>query len=378
VIVPNAETSVEGRPEEVGVSSEKLARALSLLDGWVEQGRAPGVAAVVVRRDVVIARRFRGRADWNGEDRPVTPGTIFALPAVTKAVTATAFMLLVEAGEVLLDDPVVQFVPEFGKLGKEQVRVRHLLSHTSGLPDMLPNNEALRKAHSNVHAFVRATYRQELAFAPGTRSAYSSAGYLMLAEIAERVAKQPFAEYVGQRVLNPLGTETLGFRPAVELYPRISRLRLAEGRAQPNWDNNSPYWRQLGAPWGGLFGTADDVARFGQGFLAALRGESGAVLGPAAARLMVQSHTRGIPSESGAPEAWGFGWAFPAGQRSHWLGDLASPEAFGDAGAYGTMLWIDPPRQLVCVIVSSQLTNFSAESRRYACFSNALQAAVTG
>jgi len=386
--MPDAESGVESRPEEVGVSSERLARALAILDGWVEQGKVPGVAAVAVRRGVVVARHLRGWAAADAkhdEPRPITQETIFPLASVTKPITTTAFMLLVEAGEVTLDDPVVHFVPEFGKLGKEQVRVRHLLTHTSGLPDMLPNNEALRKAHSNIHAFVRSAYRQELAFTPGTRVSYSSTALLMLAEIVERVTKQAFADFVAERVLRPLGLQAMGFRPPETLYPRIARLRLPEGRAATDWDNNSPYWRQLGAPWGGLFASVDDVAGFGQSFLAALD-PAGAGTQPtprlpisqATARLMVQNHTKGIPSESGAPEAWGFGWALPAVQRDHWAGDLASPETFGHIGASGTMLWIDPVRGLVCVVLTNQITNWSAEYRRFACFSNALQAAVTG
>jgi CubicO group peptidase (beta-lactamase class C family) len=93
---------------------------------------------------------------------------------------------------------------------------------------------------------------------------------------------------------------------------------------------------------------------------------------------MVQSHTRGLPGDAGVPEAWGLGWALPAGQRTPWAGDLASPETFGHIGASGTMLWIDPVRELVCVVLTNQSTNWSAEYRRFACYSNALQAAVVG
>ena len=386
--MPNVETSVQRRPEEVGVSSARLSRALALLDAWVEQGRVPGAAAVVLRRGAVVARHFRGWAVWDsadGELQPITQDTIFPLASVTKPISATAFMLLVEAGEVILDDPVVRFLPEFGKLGKEQVRVRHLLTHTSGLPDMLPNNESLRKAHSGLQAFVRSAFRQELAFTPGSRVSYSSTGILVLAEIAERLTRQSFADFMADRIFRPIGLRSMGLRPSTALYPRIARLRLPEGRTPTDWDNNSHYWRQLGAPWGGLFATADEVARFGQLFLEAC-GSAGAtwqagpglVLSPASARLMVQDHTRGIPSVSGVAESWGLGWALRAGPSGAWAGDLASPQAFGHIGASGTMLWVDPMHELVCVVLTNQITNWSTEYRRFAAFSNALQAAVVG
>lgn len=371
---------MERRPEEAGISSEGLARALALLDSWVEQGQVPGVAAVVVRRGVVAARHFRGLAAWDAEPRPVTAETVFPLAALTKPVTATAVMLLVEAGEVILDDPVARFVPEFGKLGKEQVRVRHLLTHTSGLPDMLPNNESLRKAHSPLAAFVRSACRLDLAFTPGTRVAYSSTAFLLLAEIVERVAKRSFVDFAAERIFRPLEMGSTGFRPDEAVYPRITRLRLSPNRRPTDWDNNSTYWRQLGAPWGGLFSTADDTARFGQSILAALRrcGPGGPVpiLSPATVRLMVQDQTRGIATESGVPEAWGLAWSLPSRQGLRWAGDLASPEAFGQVGAYGAVIWIDPPRDLVCVVLGNQLTNWSTEYRRFACFANALQAAI--
>ena len=384
----NAEASVERRPEEVGVSSARLARALAILDGWVDQDVVPGVAAVALRRGVVVARHFRGWAapeSGSGEARPIGPETIFPLSSATVPISATAFLTFVEAGEVLLDDPVARFVPEFGRLGKDQIRIRHLLGHTSGLPDMLPNNESLRKSHSGLPAFVRAAYRQEVGFTPGTQVSYSSTGILMLAEVAERIAKQPFADLLSERVSRPLGLRTAGLRPPEPTYGRIARLRLPEGRSSTDWDNNSPYWRRLAAPWGGAFATADDVARFGQFFLEACgfagatwQAGPGLVLSPATARLMVQNHTRGLAVVGGLPDSWGLGWALPGARTSGWAGNLGSSDTFGIVGASGAMAWVDPARELVCVVLTNRITSWPIEYRRFALFSNALQAAVVG
>ena len=364
--------------ESVGVSSERLDRALGILDGWVTQGRNPGVAAVVIRRGRVVARYFRGLAAPGDASRPLNAETVFPLSSLAKPVTALALLTLVESGDVMLDDPVSLHVPEFGKGGKEAMRVRHLLTHTSGLPDMPSNNEALRKAHSGLPSFVRAMVRADLAFAPGTRVAYSSMGTLMAGTIVERVSKQSLVDYAAERVFRPLGLTQSWLRPPESVYPRIAVLRLPEGRKPASWDNNSPYWRQLGAPWGGLFATADDLARLIGHVLALVTGAAteSPVVGPLTARLMIQNQTRGIPSLAGGNESWGLGWAIPAGLPFRMAGDLCSPETFGHHGASGSLVWADPARDLACVVVSNQVTHWGAEGRRHGAFSNAVLASV--
>jgi CubicO group peptidase (beta-lactamase class C family) len=363
-----------------GVSPTRLARALSRLDAWVAEDRSPGVAAVVVRRGEVVGRHFVGTADPGGESaRDVSARTVFPLGSIAKPVTAVVFMRLVETGEVLLDDPVARFVPEFGRAGKESIRVRHLLSHTSGLPDSLPNNESLRKRREALPSFVRSACRLEPSFVPGTRVLYSNPGILVLAEVVERVYGQPFAEVAEQTVFRPFGLSCTSYRPPPDSYPEIARLRLPRGRKPTSWDSNSAYWRQLGSAWGGLFSTADDLARFGQLFLDALDGRTGGnaepLVSPAAARAMTHRQTEGIETASGDPEAWGFGWALPGHHAANWVGDLASPSTFGHIGGSGT-LWVDPAAELVCVILTSDTIDWTAEYRRFAAFGNALLGAV--
>jgi CubicO group peptidase (beta-lactamase class C family) len=365
--------------EEVGVAPERLARALALLDDWVIQGKVPGVAAVVIRRGRLIARHFRGLAAPGDVHRPICADTIFPLASISKPVVALAFMMLVESGDVVLDDPVSTYIPEFGKGGKESMRVRHLLTHSSGLPDMPANNEALRKAHSGLPSFVRAVAKADLAYTPGTRVVYSSMAFLILGEILERVTGKSVTAFVAERVLAPLGLASTCFRPDEALYPRIAELRLLGGRKATNWDNNSAYWRQLGAPWGGLYATADDLARlatFVLGVLGGTRVDAPAIVCPATLRLMATTHTRGVASVTNVQETWGLGWAMPAGWTSRWAGDLCSPETFGHHGAMGSLLWMDPARDLACAVLTNQVTHFSTDWRRFGAFSNALQASV--
>ena len=379
-------TDLPATHQAAGVSPARLARALSRLDAWVADGRSPGVAAVVARHGQVVGRHFAGLADPVGDSaRKVGARTVFPLGSISKPVTAVAFMRLVEAGEVLLDDPVARFVPEFGRLGKESIKVRHLLNHTSGLPDSLPNNESLRKRREGLPAYVRSACRLELSFVPGTRVLYSNPGILVLGEVVERVHGQPFAEVAEQTIFRPSGLTSMSYRPSADLYPEIARLRLPEGRKPSSWDANSPYWRQLGSAWGGLYSTADDLAGFGQLFLDALlgrlalapEGTGEPLLSQGAARAMARSQTEGIKTASGDPEAWGFGWALPGHHAASWVGDLSSLATFGHIGASGA-LWVDPAAELVCVILTSDTTNWTTEYRRFAAFANAVQGAVTG
>jgi CubicO group peptidase (beta-lactamase class C family) len=190
---------------------------------------------------------------------------------------------------------------------------------------------------------------------------------------------QPFAEVAAQTLFRPNGLDSMSFRPSPASYPFIARLRLPEGRRATTWDNNSPYWRQLGASWGGLFSSAEDLAAFGLLFLDALLGRGGddPMVSPMAARAMASSQTDGLKTTSGETEAWGFGWALPARQATSWVGDLSSAATFGQIGSSGA-LWIDPTAELVSVVLTSQTTDWTSEYRRFAAYANALQGALTG
>ena len=109
-----------------------------------------------------------GRKTIQG-DSPVRPDTMFLVASVTKPVTSTAAMMLVERGHIRLDDPVCSIVPEFGDGGpRDKILVRHLLSHTSGLPDQLPENRELRSRHATLDDFLKKIYRTPILFEPGT------------------------------------------------------------------------------------------------------------------------------------------------------------------------------------------------------------------
>src|SRR5207245_5719882 len=128
---------------------------------------------------------------------PMRPGAQFLVAFITKPVIYLGAMLLVERGQLNLSDRVTRYLPEFATHGKEEILVVHLFTHTSGLPDMLPNNAELRRQHVPLQRFLDAAVRDTtLAFRPGTQLRYQSMGTAVVAEIVQRLSGRPIAEFL--------------------------------------------------------------------------------------------------------------------------------------------------------------------------------------
>src|SRR5262249_22302467 len=156
----------------------RLKRAHDLLRQWTADGKVLGAGLCVGRRGRVVEPAFFGKHAPEPGAPALRHDALFLVASITKPVTATAVMLLVERGEPAREDRVVPILPAFKGRGKADVQVRHLLTHTSGLPDMVKDNEALRKPHKPLSAFVEAACKEPLLFPPGTRVSYQSAGIL--------------------------------------------------------------------------------------------------------------------------------------------------------------------------------------------------------
>ena len=189
--------------------------------------------------------------------------------------TAAALMTLYDRGRFRLDDPVRKFIPEFTGAARDRITVRHLLTHVSGLPDQLPENAALRRRHAPLSEFVAGAVRTPLLFEPGSRYGYSSMAILLAAEIARRISGTEFPAFIEQAVFRPLKMEHSAL--GLGRFPLEATMRCQAEDAAPEsgagdpaareWDWNSPYWRRLGSPWGGVHASAPDVARFLAEFL---------------------------------------------------------------------------------------------------------------
>jgi CubicO group peptidase (beta-lactamase class C family) len=292
----------------------------------------------VVQRDEVFTRHF-GKA--------ASPDAMFLLGSVSKPINVTAVMTLFDKGKFQLDDHVKKYLPAFTGGGRDEVTVRHLLTHVSGLPDQLPDNNDLRKRHATLKEFAEQTLRTRLDFAPGTRYQYSSMGILLATQIAERISGTDILTLTDRAVFQPLGmkhsAQGLGRFKLEDMVPcQMEGAAPESGAGDPKareWDWNSPYWRKLGAPWGGTHASAPDIARFLGEFL----GARGKAVTPETVRLMIRNHNpKGL-----TPRGLGFAVGKGAGSPG------CSERTFGHTGSTGTLCWADPTSDTICVVLTS-------------------------
>ncbi len=311
---------------------------------------------------------------------------MFLVASLTKPFVAMAVMMLVEQGRLALNERVVELIPEFDAPPKRPMIVRHLLTHSSGLPDMLPNNRALREANAPLESFLEGTLAVTLDFPPGRGVQYQSMGFLLLAEIVVRVSGLSCSEFLRTHIFEPLGMADTSLGAPDDWFdgeaPRTDRIAEVavppEQQGHENWNWNSRYWRQLGAPWGGLLTTPRDLAMFCRMMLAGgVNGDdrlfSSATI--AAATTNQLGSLREVPEADRRARAWGFGWRmnWPAHAASY--GDLLGPRTFGHWGATGTMFWMDPDRDAAAVILSTQ--PFEQSGSHLGRLSNAIAAALS-
>ena len=374
-----------GTPEDVGMDSGRLQRAFHLLQGWVEDGTLPGASALVARRGVVVGRCWFGDAIREPARRPITSDTLFAVASVTKPFTATAIMQLAERGTLSIDQPVRELLPEFAGPGKENITLRHFLTHTSGLPEYAEDNEELRQQQRGLDAFVRSYCRGRLLFPAGSQWSYSNFGFGLAGEIIARFSHRGYHEFVTEEILTPLAMRDSYLRPPESVWDRIAWVWLPTEPHTAHERYNSPYFRRLGIPWGGLYTTPEDLAVFAQTVLQGGAHGGRRILGAATAREMTRNQlSESIRDTSGVARwrtaSWGIGWDVKGNKVPHHSGALTSPATFGHTGSSGSMLWVDPALELVCVMIGTR----SAESGwvdapvpRRALFSNAVAAAVS-
>ena len=372
----------------------QLAGALRLIDDWLGPHGAPGVGAVVWHRGEVAAERYVGEAR---SGVPVDARTIFPLASVTKPVTAAVVMTLVEEGLVALDEPVIRLVPEFrvepGTDGADPalerlrptVTVRQLLAHTAGLPEDLGPRESRYAEQVDLDTIVDAMCHLPLQFPPGSELRYSNAGYGILTRLVERLTGQEFWTVARRRVLQPMRLRDTVARPGPEVESRIAHLADTSHAGTARETYNGAYWRGLAIPWGGLFGTPRDLARFAGAFLPS--GAAGPhLLSAPAVALMTADQANGVPGGVESAKVrwdvahWGLGWEVKGSKRRHWTGDLTSPRTFCHWGHAGTLLWADPARDVALAVFANRTTNrlWPFIPARWARLSNAVLAATRG
>ncbi len=348
------------------VMAQRFDAVLAHIDDWIRPNGVPGVGVAVWHGGELVAERYAGIA--RGADT-VNANTLFALASVSKPISAAAVMSAIAEGQFSLDDRVMDLLPEFDagddvaavpvlETMRPAITVRHLMAHTSGLPEDIASRKMRYSDGPTLAALTDALCRLPLQTAPGEVLRYSNAGYAALARLTERLGGMEFWERVRRRVLSPTGIDAIVARPGPELTARIASVRDAANPGTALESYNSPYWRNLAIPWGGYYGTPRALAQFAATFLPSWSGPS--PLSPGTITEMTSDQAGGIPGgvESGRVSwpiaSWGLGWEIKCEKQRHWTGTVTSAATFCHFGQAGTLLWADPARDLVLAVFTNR------------------------
>lgn len=321
------------------------ARVFDAVHYGIVAGAFPGAVVVVGTADSVLLARGYGHLTWS-EDSP-TPdpdSTLYDLASLTKVVATTgAIMRLVDTGRLDLDAPVQEYLPGFRGEGKEQVTVRHLLQHRSGLRAFLPLNERAADA-----AEARSLVESEpLRWSPGSRVEYSDLNAMLLGWVVESASGQSLAQFATAEVFSPLGMSQTLYRPPRDLRSRIAPVGLWRGYviAGELHDQNAVV---LGGVSGhaGLYSSGADLARYAQVFLRQGRDSLG---DPWVDSATVRRFTRrGYGNRA-------LGWEVADTTETANTGHLLTGDSFGHTGYTGTSIWIDPGRDLFVIVLTNRV-----------------------
>ena len=342
------------RARDLHSPAVKPADLSAIVDRNIALGAFDGVALAVLRGDEPVFQRYAGEA---APGLPAGPDILWPLASITKLFTAAVVMRLVELGELTVNTPVWQIDPEFSGDGREDVRVRHLLTHTSGLPYESPEMGARLAAHMSVAELIDEGYEARLLFAPGSRFQYSDFAYGLAGRVAELVAGRPYPEVVRTLVLEPMGLADTFMLPADGGAGRIAAVRGVFNDGTDGAMYNSAYGRSLAHPAFSAVSTLGDMVRFLRHFAP----DGPRTLAEATVRAMTSPQTAGAPGEHPLldgfpPDAvipWGFGFALQTEAAPAVFSELASFATFGHPGASGCQILVDPAADLLVVLLTN-------------------------
>ena len=322
----------------------------------------PGAVTVVATRDSVLRMDAQGWAD--PEHRSfMHVDSIFWIASMSKPITATAVLMLMEEGKLSLDDPIAKYVPELAELktadGKtRRITLRHLLTHTSGMGEATDEEAKAARALSDL---VPAFASKPLAFEPGSKWKYCQSGILTLGRIVEIVSGEPFEVFLRTRIFDPLGMKDTTFYLTEAQMPRWVIPAKREGEQLSPAEigllyGHPPTWRDhYPASNGGLFSTAPDYTRFAQMLLNGGVLDGRRYLTAESVRMMSTVQTGDLVTGFTPGNGWGLGVCIV--REPQGVTEMLSPGTFGHGGAYGTQLWIDT-RRGVALIMMIQRSNF--------------------
>jgi CubicO group peptidase (beta-lactamase class C family) len=380
-----------------GLDPAGLAHIEQWMESYVDSGKSAGMLTLVCRHGQVAQLSCRGYADITSA-RPIESDTIFRLYSMTKPITSVALMTLMEQGKFELDDAAKRWIPALGSLevypqGKieSDITIRQLLTHTAGFsygfePDKYPLDKLYaslwrqRLQDKTLEEMMQMLFELPLLAQPGSRWRYSVAtdicGYLV-----ELISGMPFADYLQQTILEPLGMVDTAFEVGADKLDRFATLygyTADDPLAQIERNETSPFISAIsGIPvkmhsgGGGLTSTAPDYLRFAQMMLNQGELDGRRILKPETVALMTRNH---LPANMlplsfngvarGAYSGYGFGLGYCINIDP---GDTAAAGSLGDfswGGMADTYCWVDPQQQLIGILMQQYLPSLHHPGRK--------------
>lgn len=334
-------------PKEAGIKEEKLEKINRFMESAVEVV-FPGAVLLVAKKGKIVYHEAFGFSQIVPERKLMKKDTIFDLASLTKSLaTSIIIMKLVEDGKISLKEKVSSIVEEFKNSQKDEIRIWHLLTHTSGLPAWEPLYRGYRGKE-----LVKASINAFLHGRPGEKFVYSDIGYIVLMEVAERVTGKSFGELFNELVAKPLELRNTMFNPPPELKNNIAATEDCKWRGKvlvgEVHDENA---YALGGVSGhaGLFSNALEVAKIAQMLLNKGSYGGNEILSEESVEAMTKDWIGYIGG------GYGLGWVINDTNEPCSAGELMSREAFGHTGFTGTSVWIDPKRELIVVLLTNRV-----------------------
>jgi CubicO group peptidase (beta-lactamase class C family) len=330
-----------------GAEAQSFEAVDAIVQSGITKGVYPGAVVVVGRVDRVLLARGYGRFTWKSDSPVPDPDrTLWDIASLTKVVsTASSIMVLVDEGHLDLDAPVAQYLPRFQGDRKDQVTVRMLLNHTSGMRSYV---QFFKLAEDRDEA-IDLLYLEPLQRAPGTKAVYSDLNAMLLGLVVEEISREPLDQFALREVFLPVSMDNTRYvlpRSQRELAAPTGRWRGHPVGGVVN-DQNAVI---LGGVAGhaGVFSTGSDLARYARWWLKRGYGAAGPVVGPATMEAFLSR------TPSSGSRLLGWDTRDPEYPPPSVFGELLSPSAYGHTGWTGTELWIDPERDLFLVFLTNR------------------------
>ncbi len=337
----------------------------------VDDGLVSGAVMLLARGDQILHQQVTGLADIDA-NRPAKLDDLYWIASITKPMTATLLMMLVDEGKVSVGDPVYKYLPEFEKLWVIQsqdenrmvlerpnrpLTIRDLLTHTGGLP-----NAPMPREGGSLADWVSTNPLMPLSFQPGLKWEYSNSGINAIGRIVEVISKQPYEQFLDQRLFQPLGMLDTTFHPKGEHLKRTVK----SYKLDPETRKLSPVTlahlngpvgstRLTVSPSGGLFSTASDTLRFYQFIANGGTWNGKRLLSEKSVKEMTRTQSGEI--ETGFVEGMSWGLGFAVVKAPQLRSSMFSKGTFGHGGAHGTHAWADPINGLIYILFM-QRSNF--------------------